>query len=110
MEPALRDYWDKRQKARLKALMVSKKRLRLLEKQGHACAQCKVRFDPDDEMEDMDEHHHEPRRGGGSEAETNLRLVHRWCHQAHHRSEPHRVCRRPFSLSHAAMACSCSIA
>jgi RNA-directed DNA polymerase len=87
MDPALRDYWDKRQKARLKALMVSKKRLRLLEKQGHACAQCKVRFDPDDEMEDMDEHHHEPRRGGGSEAEINLRLVHRWCHQAHHRRE-----------------------
>jgi RNA-directed DNA polymerase len=87
MDPALRDYWDKRQKARLKALMVSKKRLRLLEKQGHACAQCKVRFDPDDEMEDMDEHHHEPRRGGGSDAETNLRLVHRWCHQAHHRRE-----------------------
>jgi hypothetical protein len=27
MDPALRDYWDKRQKARLKALMVSKKRL-----------------------------------------------------------------------------------
>ena len=26
MDPALRDYWDKRQKARLKALMVSKKR------------------------------------------------------------------------------------
>jgi transposase-like protein len=24
--------------------------------------------------------------------------------------EPHRVCRRPFSLSHAAMACSCSMA
>jgi putative transposase len=24
--------------------------------------------------------------------------------------EPHRICRRPFSLSHAAMACSCSMA
>ena len=25
-------------------------------------------------------------------------------------SEPHRVCRRPFGLSHAAMGCSCSMA
>jgi hypothetical protein len=46
----------------------------------------------------------------GTIALNSPRFHHCSCQPGTSKTEPHRVCRRPFSLSHAAMACSCSMA
>jgi len=84
LDPDARPYWEARRRERLEARTYSKRRQGLLEKQGYACASCGVPFDPDEDVDMMDEHHTHPRRWGGGDKTENLRLLHRWCHHQHH--------------------------
>ncbi len=84
LDPDAREYWEERRKKRLEARTYSKRRQEFLRIQGYACACCKVPFDPDEDIADMDEHHDAPRHKGGGAETGNLRLLHRWCHHKHH--------------------------
>ena len=84
LDPDARPYWDERRRTRLAARSLSKRRQDLLRTQGYACAECGVPFDPDEDIDIMDEHHAKPRRKGGGNETRNLRLLHRWCHHRHH--------------------------
>src|SRR4051794_5796838 len=84
LDPDTRPYWEARRQERLEARTYSKRRQELLKVQGYACASCGVPFDPDEDMDMMDEHHTHPRHRGGGDKTENLRLLHRWCHHKHH--------------------------
>jgi RNA-directed DNA polymerase len=84
LDPDARPYWEARRRERLEARTYSKRRQGLLKKQGYACASCGIPFDPDEDMDMMDEHHTHPRHRGGGDKTENLRLLHRWCHHQHH--------------------------
>jgi RNA-directed DNA polymerase len=84
LDPDTRPYWEARRQERLEARTYSKRRQELLKVQGYACASCGVPFDPDEDMDMMDEHHTHPRHRGGEDKTENLRLLHRWCHHKHH--------------------------
>lgn len=84
LDPDARPYWEERRRTRLVARSLSKRRQDLLRTQGYACAECGVPFDPDEDIDIMDEHHAKPRHKGGGDERGNLRLLHRWCHHRHH--------------------------
>jgi RNA-directed DNA polymerase len=84
LNPDDRDYWEQRRHRRLKETLRSSKRSALLRRQDDKCAICGVRFDPDEDIALIDEHHIMPRCSGGTDQLDNLQLVHRWCHHAHH--------------------------
>lgn len=84
MDPDARPYWAGRRRERPEARTYSKRRQELLKAQGYACASCEVPFDPDEDIDMMDEHHAAPRHRGGGDEIGNLRLLHRWCHHKHH--------------------------
>ena len=84
LDPDARTYWDKRRRERLETRSFSKQWQELLKAQGHACADCGVPFDPDEDVGMMDKHHAKPRHKGGGNETGNLRLLHRWCHHKHH--------------------------
>ena len=84
LNPDDRAYWEARQQRRLSEAMRSPMRSALLTRQDFRCAMCRVGFDPDEDLPLIDEHHDIPRHCGGSDQIDNLKLVHRWCHHAHH--------------------------
>ena len=84
LNPEDRDYWELRRRRRLTGALRSPKRSALLRRQDGKCAMCGVWFDPDEDIALIDEHHATPRCCGGTDQLDNLRLVHRWCHHAHH--------------------------
>ena len=84
LNPDDREYWEMRRLRRFAETLKSPKRLALLKRQDCKCAMCGVGFDPDEDVPLIDEHHIMPRCHGGTDQLNNLRLVHRWCHHAHH--------------------------
>jgi RNA-directed DNA polymerase len=84
LNPEDRDYWELRRRRRLAETLRSPTRSALLRRQDGKCALCGVWFDPDEDIPLIDEHHATPRCHGGTDQLDNLRLVHRWCHHAHH--------------------------
>jgi RNA-directed DNA polymerase len=84
LDPDDQAYWEARQRRRLEETMRSRKRAVLLRQQDYRCAMCGVWFDPDQDISLMEAHHDTPRHRGGTDRTDNLRLVHRWCHKAHH--------------------------
>jgi RNA-directed DNA polymerase len=84
LDPDVQEYWTERRKKRMEARIYSKRRQELLRTQEYACASCKIPFEPEGNIADMDEHHDKPRHKGGGNETANLRLLHRWCHHKHH--------------------------
>jgi RNA-directed DNA polymerase len=91
MDPDARVYWAERRRERLEARTYSKRRQELLKVQGYACASCEVPFDPDEDIDMMDQHHATPHRKGGGNEIGNLRLLHRWCHHKHHQQAGYKA-------------------
>lgn len=91
MDPDARAYRAERRRERLDARTYSKRRQELLKVQGYACASCEVPFDPDEDIDMMDEHHATPRRKGGGNETGNLRFLHRWCHHKHHQQAGYKA-------------------
>ncbi len=82
-DPALKEYWAKR---RSKARDGGNQYRRLFDKQKGICPVCKAHLENGEEIH---KHHLIPRASGGSNADTNLRLVHELCHQQlHSKSSP----------------------
>lgn len=88
MNPDQHAYWVQRKKRQVARTMHPWKRLAMLRDQNHTCALCGVVFWPGDPI---DEHHLIPRHQGGSDALANRRLVHRWCHHAHHQRQGYKA-------------------
>lgn len=84
LNPDDQAYWEARRRRRLDEAMRSQKRTALLRQQDYRCAMCGVWFDPDEDMTFVEVHHDTPRHRGGTDKVGNLKLVHRWCHKAHH--------------------------
>jgi RNA-directed DNA polymerase len=84
LDPDDQAYWEARRRRRLDETMRSRKRAALLRQQDYRCAICGVWFDPDEDMAFVEAHHDTPRHRGGTDRIGNLKLVHRWCHRAHH--------------------------
>ena len=77
-DPTLKDYWAKR---RSKTRAGGTQYRRLFDKQKGICPVCKTHLE---NGEAIHKHHLRPRASGGSNADTNLRLVHELCHQQLH--------------------------
>lgn len=80
-DPNLRTYWQARTKRLVSEQINSKQKLALLENQQGKCAMCGLWFAT---AEEAHIHHVIPKERGGSEALSNKRVVHFWCHQQHH--------------------------
>lgn len=80
-DPKLRTYWQARTKRLVSEQTNSKQKLALLESQQGKCAMCGLWFAT---AEEAHIHHVIPKEQGGSEALSNKRVVHFWCHQQHH--------------------------
>lgn len=78
-DPALRDYWWARERAKARDLVPSKALLAL--QQHGLCSVCGVSLFTEEEVH---VHHLVPRAKGGTDVYTNLRLVHYYCHQQLH--------------------------
>lgn len=78
-DPNLKDYWEKREKAKAKELIPSHQKI--AEKQEYNCPECgETLFNG----EEIHKHHIVPREHGGKDTYSNLRLVHYFCHQQIH--------------------------
>jgi RNA-directed DNA polymerase len=84
LDPDDQEYWQARRAVRLEVRTYSMRRQQLLRDQEYSCAMCRVPFDPDEDIAEMDEHHEVRRHQGGSDELSNIRLIHRWCHHGHH--------------------------
>jgi RNA-directed DNA polymerase len=80
-DPALREYWAARSRKRLAEQMVSRRKRKVLGRQGYRCAECGVLFQVE---ERIDLHHQVPRQEGGAETVDNLAAVHPYCHHQRH--------------------------
>jgi RNA-directed DNA polymerase len=78
-DPRLRDYWRRRNQA--KAGRLDSRKRRLAQRQRGVCWHCGMSLFNDEELHI---HHREPRRMGGADTESNLVLVHLYCHQQLH--------------------------
>ena len=78
-DPNLRAYWQKRTQRKSAELVPSKQRI--ARRQNHQCPVCKTSLYTD---EALHVHHIKPKQEGGSDAYSNLRLVHVTCHQQVH--------------------------
>lgn len=78
-DPDLRDYWNRRQAARMTEL--PPKLLGLARRQKGWCPQCGQPLVNDEELH---VHHRQHRKDGGGDDEANLRLIHLFCHQQVH--------------------------
>ncbi|MBC3789173.1 HNH endonuclease [Spirosoma utsteinense] len=78
-DPSLRAYWQKRSQRKSAELVPSKQRI--ARRQNHQCPVCKTSLFTD---EALHVHHIKPKQEGGSDAYSNLRLVHVTCHQQVH--------------------------
>jgi RNA-directed DNA polymerase len=81
MHPARTASWAQRAQWRLKVLTITPQRQSRLHAQDCRCGLCKGPFYHGDPIDD---HHIKPKHQGGDERQENRRLVHRWCHHAHH--------------------------
>jgi RNA-directed DNA polymerase len=77
--PSLRAYWADRQRAKARRLTPS--RQRIAAQQEHVCSVCGDTLFNDEELQ---VHHKLSRAQGGTDAYTNLELVHYYCHQHLH--------------------------
>ena len=84
LDPDDQAYWAARRRRRLDEAIRSRQRIVLMRQQGYRCAMCGEWFDPDEDMVFVEAHHVTPRQHGGTDTADNLKLVHRWCHKAHH--------------------------
>ena len=80
--PALRGYWKHREVAKGKTLHAPSMQ-KLAHHQKHVCPVCGQSLYTDEELH---KHHILPKRQGGQDTYTNLRLVHLYCHQQWHDS------------------------
>ena len=78
-DPSLWAYWADRQRAKARRLTPS--RQRIAAQQEHVCSVCGDTLFNDEELQ---VHHKTPRTQGGTDAYTNLELVHYYCHQHLH--------------------------
>jgi RNA-directed DNA polymerase len=78
-DPALRDYWQKRQAAKAKDLTFSKQKL--AKRQKGRCPECGESLFNEEELQ---VHHLLARSKGGKDSYSNLALVHLLCHQHTH--------------------------
>ena len=78
-DPSLRDYWQKRQAARVRDLTFSKQKLAT--RQKGRCLECGESLFNDEELQ---VHHRLARSKGGKDTYSNLALVHLLCHQQIH--------------------------
>ena len=78
-DPALRDYWEKRQAAKAKDLTFSKQKL--AKRQKGRCPECGESLFNDEELQ---VHHRLAKSQGGKDIYSNLALVHLLCHQHIH--------------------------
>jgi RNA-directed DNA polymerase len=81
-DPALKDYWQKRNMAKAKELPPS--RQKIARKQNGLCPECKNTLFNDEELH---VHHRIPKAKGGKNNYGNLVLVHYFCHQHIHARE-----------------------
>ena len=81
-DPALKNYWQKRNAAQAKDLPPSKQKL--ARKQSGLCPVCKNTLFNGEELH---VHHKKPRAKGGKDTYGNLVLVHLFCHQHIHAKE-----------------------
>jgi len=81
-DPALKDYWQKRNAAKAKDLPAS--RQKMARKQNGICPICKNTLFNDEELH---VHHKKPKAKGGKDNYGNLVLVHSFCHQQIHAKE-----------------------
>ena len=88
MNPDQRAYWVQRKKWQVARTIHQRKRLAMLREQNNTCWLCGVVFWPNDPI---DEHHLIPHRQGGDDTLANRRLVHRWCHHAHHQRQGYKT-------------------
>jgi RNA-directed DNA polymerase len=78
---SLSDYWEHRLKQRMERLQNAKQR-QLARYQRGKCPNC---HDALDNGEELHVHHVIPRARGGTDALSNLALMHLYCHQQQHR-------------------------
>jgi|SRR5579872_6325163 len=78
-DPQLREYWKGREKA--KAKNISPRQRKLAQKQDYVCPQCGTSLFNGEELH---VHHRKPRHQGGTDEESNLLLIHLFCHQQIH--------------------------
>lgn len=105
-DPSLTDYWASRRRKRIPET-VDRWSLTLASRQKGICPLCKQPLIPDAEyepenprewaawfsasMKPLHKHHFIYRRDGGSDEQTNLRLVHAACHRQHHARDHRRA-------------------
>ena len=82
-DPNLRDYWEKRNLAKAKDLP-SLKQQTLARRQNGVCLLCGMSLFNDEEIQ---QHHKQMRSKGGTNAWSNLALVHLYCQQQIHSGE-----------------------
>jgi RNA-directed DNA polymerase len=80
-DPALHQYWSKRKRWQVGRETHEKQRLTLHQRQGYRCALCRIPFHPGESIETD---HIVPKSRGGTDATSNKRLVHPWCHRQRH--------------------------
>ncbi|MBD1871262.1 group II intron reverse transcriptase/maturase [Cyanobacteria bacterium FACHB-471] len=81
-DPALQDYWKKREEAKAKTLTPSSRKL--AQPQKHRCPVCGESLY---NGESIHRHHLKPKSQGGKDTYRNLVLVHQCCHQQLHSTE-----------------------
>ena len=79
--PDQREYWKKRDKLKVEALPTNRHK-RLAHRQGRVCTECQ---DTLFNGEQLHVHHRIPKSEGGSDALSNLALIHTTCHQQIHK-------------------------
>ncbi|MGW7674351.1 group II intron reverse transcriptase/maturase [Streptomyces sp. NPDC054775] len=105
-DPALQSYWSNRRRTRTPPPM-DKTSLALAVRQRGLCPLCGqalivgAEYEPDSPREWIEwfdamrkrlhKHHFTYRRDGGSDARTNLRLIHSECHRQHHAADGKRT-------------------
>ena len=81
-DPALREYWERREQAKVRLLPPNLQKL--AGRQQGRCLGCGASLFTDEELH---VHHREPRHQGGKNCYDNLALVHLYCHQQLHRGQ-----------------------
>lgn len=78
-DPARKEYWENRKKAKAKELIPSYQKV--AKRQGYTCPVCGQSLFNDEELH---LHHIKPRSEGGKDNYANLQFVHLYCHQQIH--------------------------
>jgi len=88
--PALRDYWTKRQQRQVDLQTNSRLKQVILQRQDYQCGQCHLPFLPEDSIHF---HHIVPRTNGGADAPDNRMALHSYCHHQFHQRYGYRYSR-----------------